>query len=326
MHSLSSPESAIARLFLYRGNGENLRPLDEEFYKNLSPCLKMAAKLPSWLRQEFVDTRAKELARRLRESGVNTVCQEAGCPNINGCFRQRKVTFLILGDTCSRSCRFCNVKKPADWFPGPGEDSAEPKRVSDCVRALGLDYVVITSVTRDDLADGGAAVFAQTVKLIRKIKAGIKIELLIPDFQGKASSLLSVLEAGPDVVGHNLETVPRLYPEVRPQADYRLSLAVLRKIKECAPQVTVKSSLMLGMGEAPAEVIAAMRDLRDCGCGILTLGQYLAPSARHYPVKEFIAPGKFSDYRGIGERLGFQAVLSAPTARSSYQAEELYNA
>ncbi len=283
----------------------------------------MTSCLPPWFRQDIPGRETKELARRLQSFGLNTVCQEAGCPNISACFQKKKITFLILGKSCSRNCRFCRVAKSEEGFLTQ-PDADEPGRIGKGVAELGLDYAVVTSVSRDDLADGGAPVFARTVAEIRKASPNTKIELLIPDFQGRQVSLLRVLEAGPEVVGHNLETVPRLYPEGRPQADYWISLGVLRRIKELAPRVISKSSLMLGMGEAPEEVVGAMRDLRGCNCDILTLGQYLAPSARHYPVREFISPEKFAEYAREGEAMGFSAVVSAPKARSSYRAEEVY--
>jgi len=288
-------------------------------------------KLPAWFRQEIPDETTQELAQLLTESCVHTVCQEARCPNINHCFKNKRFTFIILGDTCTRNCRFCAVTKSANKNLALDED--EPYRISQLAKSLDLDYVVITSVTRDDLVDGGAAIFAKTIELIHKINPvrnteysevesrisnGVKVEVLIPDFRGKIQSIESVLNAAPFVVAHNIETVKRLYPDLRPQADYELSLGILQKIKELKPQILAKSSLMLGLGETEKEVIVAMRDLRSNRCDILTLGQYLAPSPEHYPIKEFISIEQFERYRDIGLGLGFKSVLSGPLVRSSY--------
>jgi lipoic acid synthetase len=229
---------------------------------------------------------------------------------------------MILGDTCTRDCRFCAVAKSDN--SNLELDLQEPKRIAAAVRWLALSYVVITSVTRDDLADGGSGIFAQTIETIRMLDKRIKIEVLIPDFKGSTASLKCVVDAGPDVIAHNIETVSRLYQEVRPKAGYRLSLEVLNKIKEIGGKVITKSSLMLGLGEKEEEVLSVMQELRQSRCDILTLGQYLSPSKGHYPVKEFISKEKFARYREGGLALGFKAVLSGPLVRSSYQAEEVY--
>jgi lipoic acid synthetase len=279
-------------------------------------------RLPAWFRQEFADEATGELAQLLTESSVHTVCQEARCPNINHCFKNKRFTFLILGNTCTRSCRFCAVRKSANKNLALDED--EPYRISRLVERLDLDYVVITSVTRDDLVDGGAAIFVETIELIHKINEDIKVEVLIPDFRGKIKSIETVLNAAPFVVAHNIETIKRLYPDLRPQADYELSLGILRKLKELKPRIFTKSSLMLGLGETEEEVIAAMKDLRSNYCDILTLGQYLVPSPEHYPIKEFISIEQFKEYKDIGMALGFKAVLSGPLVRSSYQAERIF--
>ncbi|MFA5411248.1 MAG: lipoyl synthase [Candidatus Omnitrophota bacterium] len=283
----------------------------------------MKNRLPGWFRQEIPDAAALERARLLSISGIHTVCQEARCPNWGYCFKNRKVTFMILGDTCTRNCRFCAVaKSPAQkkLFLDPDE----PLRVADAVDKFGSDYVVITSVTRDDLADGGAEIFAKTIKLIQALNKGIKIEVLIPDFEGSALSLRQVLNASPDVVAHNIETVRRLCAELRPLAFYARSLELLRRIKEFNPRQITKSSLMLGLGEREEEILQTMKDLRDSRLDILTLGQYLAPTSAHYPVKEFISRETFRKYHDLGIDLGFKAVLSGPLARSSYEAEKLY--
>lgn len=278
--------------------------------------------LPQWLRQEIPDTITLKRARILSESTVHTVCQEARCPNLSYCFRHLKVTFMILGDVCSRNCRFCAVKKSSHG--SLNLDLGEPLRIAKVVKELGLDYVVITSVSRDDLDDGGSRIFAQTIDLIHKINRHIKVEVLIPDFQGETSSLKCVLDTGPCVVAHNIETVERLYKDLKPQANYRLSLEVLRNIKEIQPLSTTKSSLMLGLGETEAEIIETIKELKDNRCDILTLGQYLAPSPNHYPVKEFIHPEQFQRYMDLSLDLGFKSVLSGPLVRSSYKAEEVY--
>lgn len=282
----------------------------------------MINRLPSWFRQDVPDAKIFKTLSNLSGLKVNTVCQQAKCPNLTRCFKQDKLTFLILGNTCTRNCSFCNVDKAkgADL----AIDHEEPRRLSRTVDALGLKYVVLTSVTRDDLPDGGAGQFAKAIGSIRNAGSGIKVEVLIPDFSGSLTSLRQVLSAGPDVLAHNLETVRRLYPLIRPQADYGRSLELLSAVKDTCPDMPTKSSLMLGMGECRQEVEGAMRDLRDSRCDILTLGQYLAPSARHYPVKEFISPEKFREYEVLGRVLGFKAVLSGPLVRSSYQAEEVY--
>jgi len=263
--------------------------------------------------------------RLLSGLNINTVCNEAKCPNISHCFKNSKLTFMILGDTCTRSCRFCGVKKKSGTQePFLEIDLDEPKRIAAAIKEFGINYAVITSVTRDDLEDGGAGQFAEVIELIQEAVPGIKVEALIPDFRGEPSSLRRVLNAGPTVAAHNMETVSRLYAELRPEADYRLSLNLLSKIKELAPGINTKSSLMLGLGETRQEVIATMEDLRYNDCDILTLGQYLAPSVEHYPVKEFISIEQFQDYKRIGDSLGFKAVLSGPLVRSSYRAEEVY--
>lgn len=279
-------------------------------------------RLPFWFKQEIPEEVVLERLRCLKEASVHTICQEAGCPNLSFCFKNKSLTFLILGDACTRNCKFCRVDK-AGLGEGLGLDRDEPYRIADLARSMGLNYVVITSVTRDDLVDGGASVFAQTIELIRAIGKNIKIEVLIPDFKANAFSLKVVLDAGPEVIAHNIETVSRLYPGLRPLADYFLSLEVLNKIKKINPRVTTKSSMMLGLGETEKEVIEAMKDLRMSRCDILTLGQYLSPSPKHYPVKEFIAPEQFEEYKDRGLELGFKAVFCGPLVRSSYRAEEV---
>ncbi|MDO8662489.1 MAG: lipoyl synthase [Candidatus Omnitrophota bacterium] len=285
-------------------------------------------RLPSWFRQDLpnADTLRTKLA--ILELGLNTVCQEAICPNINACFAKKQAAFIILGEFCTRKCRFCNAGMVGIASPRQGgarndEEDDEAERIVEAVKTLGLSYVVITSVTRDDLEDGGASQFVKVIELLRNTDKDIKVEVLIPDFQGNLQSLEEVVKACPFVLAHNLETVKRLYSEVRPEADYQRSLDLLKKAKELSGGLITKSSLMLGLGENEEEVITALEDLRASGCAMVTLGQYLAPSSAHYPVKEFISPERFKRYYNIGIELGFKKVLSEPKARSSYCAEEL---
>lgn len=276
--------------------------------------------LPQWLKKRAPRQEAlQEIKGLLRSYSLHTVCEEARCPNMGECFKKRTATFLILGDKCSRNCQFCAIKKEA---PLP-LDSREPKNVAQAVKELELRYVVITSVTRDDLPDGGAEQFAQTIREIRGANGGkIRVEVLIPDFKGSPLSLKKVIEAKPDVLNHNLETVSHLYPQVRPQADYERSLKLLKRSKEFNPSIYTKSGLMVGLGESRAEVIETMEDLREIECNILTIGQYLRPSSQHLAVKEFITPAKFKEYEEIGQSLGFFYIASSPFVRSSYQAEQ----
>lgn len=333
---------------------------------------------PEWLRTPVRGGKNLTTVKRvLKELHLHTVCTAANCPNRMECFSNRTATFMILGDVCTRNCRFCNVStgRPLEV------EEDEPERIARAVVSLGLKHVVITSVTRDDLPDGGAAHFAATVRAVRRavqavrpsvnsVKApdennapgafrasgapgavrsvqgdeavqaaqasqrddarpenfthpGITIELLIPDLQGDIGALRTVLDSKPDILNHNVETIPRLYPEVRPQADYRQSLEVLRRTKELDPSRYTKSGLMVGLGEKPEEIEKVMDDLREVGCDFLTIGQYLAPSASHYPVAEYVHPDQFEEYRRIGYRKGFSFVASAPLVRSSYRAAEM---
>jgi lipoic acid synthetase len=274
---------------------------------------------PDWLRIKVQSGgNLADVEAMLRRLSLHTVCEEANCPNRMECFGRRTSTFMILGGRCTRNCTFCNVQKGA---PEP-VDALEPRHAAEAVRELGLKHVVVTSVTRDDLPDGGAGHFAQTIREIRTIAPGTTIEVLIPDFQGRLPALEAVLEAGPDVLNHNVETVPRLYPEVRPMADYARSLELLRRAKAHGkPGMHTKSGMMLGLGETKEEVLQSMRDLREAGCDFLTLGQYLAPSKAHHPVVEYVHPDVFGEYKVLGEEMGFGFVASAPLVRSSYMAE-----
>ncbi len=279
----------------------------------------MRQRLPNWFRVPLPPGaeggRVKRLLGRL---GLHTVCEGAKCPNRSACWHDSAAAFLILGDACTRDCRFCAI--PHDAHPAP-PDPGEPARLAEAAAAMGLRHVVVTSVTRDDLPDGGAAHFASAIREIRARLPGATVEVLIPDFQGDSEALDLVLAAKPDILNHNLETVERLQPSVRPQADYRRSLSVLRHAAGAGARA--KSGLMLGMGETEPEVSAALRDLRAAGVSLLTLGQYLAPSAAHHPVARFVPPAEFGRWRDGALALGFASVASAPQVRSSYHAEEL---
>jgi lipoic acid synthetase len=280
-------------------------------------------KLPAWFKQELPGNQSFSVARLFSDNRINTVCREAKCPNTSRCFRDKQATFLILGKNCTRNCKFCQISNPGAEEPSLSIDAEEPSRIARAVKTLGLKYVVITSVTRDDISDGGASIFANTLKSIRRINKDIKIEVLIPDFKGRETSLKCILGAKPFIIAHNIETVSRLYPALRPESDYRLCLKVLRTLKELSLEVITKSSIMLGLGEGELEVYEALKDLRKVYCDILTLGQYLKPTPKHYSIKEFVSLEQFSKYKGIALDLGFKAVLSEPLARSSYKAEEV---
>ncbi len=263
-------------------------------------------------------SKVNEVKKILRRARLNTVCEESRCPNISECFGNRTATFMILGDRCTRGCTFCNVKRK---FPLP-PDEDEPLRLLEAVKALGLKYVVITSVTRDDLPDGGAGQFARCVRLLKEKISGIKVEVLIPDFRGDERSLRLVLEAHPDVLNHNVETVPRLYPRVRIGSKYERSLKVLEMSKRIAPHIPTKSALILGFGESMEEVVEVMKDLRSVGCDFLTVGQYYAPSLKHHPVVKYYTSEEFKKIERIAYELGFKFVASGPNVRSSYRAFE----
>jgi lipoic acid synthetase len=276
-------------------------------------------KRPEWLRVKTSwGENYRSLKSLLADSNLHTVCQEANCPNINYCFGSKTATFLILGTICTRGCRFCNVEK---GIPLP-VDKDEPRRVAVAVKELGLKYVVITSVTRDDLPDGGASVFAQTIQEIRSLIPNCKIEVLIPDFSGSFEFLKTVLDTKPDVLNHNLETVKKLYPEARKGADYQRSLNLLCVTKNYNRNQITKSGIMIGLGETREEIIGLMKDLRNVNCDLLTIGQYLSPSKQHLPVLKYYHPDEFADLKSIGERMGFLHVESGPLVRSSYQAHK----
>ncbi len=272
-------------------------------------------RLPPWFKIRLTASDRQSVVRGLiRDNKLHTVCRSAGCPNQTECWNAGTATFMILGDICTRGCRFCNVHQGVP----EGLDTDEPNRVADAVSMLKLNYVVITSVTRDDLPDGGASMFAETITAIRSKMHDCRVEVLIPDFQGSEASLKSVLEAKPDVLNHNLETVPSLYPRVRPQAGYRRSLEVLSRA--ATHGAVAKTGLMLGLGEGIDEVLAVMNDVRQIGCSVLTLGQYLQPGRRHLPVEKYYHPDEFAELRGRALAMGFRHVVAGPLVRSSYHA------
>lgn len=276
---------------------------------------------PPWLRRKLPSGPNYEKIRQLvQENHLATVCQEAMCPNQFECYGKGTATFMILGDHCTRNCRFCAVQHGQ---LGPPEND-EPTRVAQAVKTMGLRYAVITSVTRDDMPDGGAGHFARTIEAIRKVSPDTLIEVLIPDLQGNWDALNTIIEAGPDVLNHNLETVKRLYPTVRPQAVYQRSLDLLRQVKKRQATMITKSGMMVGLGETTEELQIAFADLVHAQCDILTLGQYLQPSKTHLTVEHYLPPEQFDILKKQALHLGFASVASAPFVRSSYQAEELY--
>lgn len=284
------------------------------------PILNPGPRLPEWLRKPVRNVEADhELKRMLRTRGLHTVCEEARCPNRNDCFARGAATFMILGDVCSRSCGFCSVKTGR----GASMESLidEPEEVAEAAAQLNLSYVVITSVNRDELPDGGAEHFANTIQAVRRRLPRARIEVLTPDFKGNRQALHTVLDAAPDTFNHNVETVPRLYQKVRPQADYRQSLDVLREARRKAPGTLTKSGFMVGFGERRDEVKRLLEDLRAHAVDVVTIGQYLQPTRVHLPVEEYVHPDVFNEYKEFGEHLGFRAVFSGPLVRSSFMAE-----
>lgn len=281
------------------------------------PVSSAGTRRPPWLKVRIPGGgNYAQVRALLRDLRLHTVCESAHCPNVAECWNQRTATFMILGDVCTRNCRFCAVSGGA---PAP-VDEGEPVRVAEAVARLELRYAVVTSVTRDDLPDGGAGQFAATLREIRRRRPGCRVEVLIPDFQGGDRALQTVLTEQPVVLNHNVETVARLYPRVRPQAEYRRSLRVLERVKELTPHVASKSGLMVGLGETETEVRQTLVDLRDVGCDLVTLGQYLRPSRNHLPVARYYSPEDFARLSRLAEGLGFAHVESGPLVRSSYHA------
>ncbi|MBE9030672.1 lipoyl synthase [filamentous cyanobacterium LEGE 11480] len=276
---------------------------------------------PDWLRVKAPQwERVGSVKDVLRDLSLNTVCEEASCPNIGECFSAGTATFLIMGPACTRACPYCDIdfeKKPVALDP------TEPDRLAEAVRRMNLNHVVITSVNRDDLPDGGASQFVQCIEKTRKLSPNTTIEVLIPDLCGNWDALTTILAADPEVMNHNTETVPRLYKRTRPQGDYQRSLEVLKRSRAIAPWVYTKTGIMVGLGETDAEMRQVMRDLREVDCDIITIGQYLQPTQKHLGVKEFVTPAQFDAWREYGESLGFLQVVSSPLTRSSYHAEEV---
>lgn len=277
--------------------------------------------MPPWIKSnELWSEQTNSVRKLLKDLKLHTVCLEARCPNLGECYSSGTATFLILGNICTRNCRFCAVEH------GIPEklDPEEPARVAKAVSILGLKFAVLTSVTRDDLPDGGAEHYAQTIKAIKKEVPGCYVEVLVPDFQGKEKALIKVLESSPEVFAHNVETVPRLYSKVRPKANYERSLTVLKRAKSIAPQVVIKSGFMVGLGEKRHEIQALLQDLRENGCEIVTIGQYLRPRLDLLPVSKYYTPEEFSEFKEEARKLGFTQVESGPLVRSSYHAEKLF--
>lgn len=277
----------------------------------------MPRRHPDWVRVRAPGSpNYLRLKKLLRERSLHTVCEEARCPNIGECWAHSTATFLILGDICTRGCRFCAIGKGKPALLDP----EEPRNVGLMVKEMGLEHIVVTSVNRDDLPDGGAAHFARTVFWIKALSPAIRVEVLIPDFKGDLEAVATVMRSGIDILNHNIETVPRLYKKVRPGALYQRSLGILKAAKEMKGEILTKSGLMLGVGESLDEVTATLRDLREVDCDIVTVGQYLQPSTDQLPVERYVTPAEFAEIKSIAERLGFRHVESSPLVRSSYHA------
>lgn len=289
--------------------------------KELSQATFVEKRLPPWLRRPVPHgDEVRKVQGIIRRWGLHTICESGSCPNRQECFSQGRVTFMILGDICTRNCTFCGVKTGRPLPPDPDE----LERLCAAVKELGLKYVVITSVTRDDLPDGGAEQFAQAIETLHRHNLNIGVEVLITDFLGSPSALEKVMAAQPTVLNHNVETVPRLYSEVRPQANYHRSLEVLKRAKLLNRNLLTKSGLILGMGEREDEITAVMKDLREVDCDLITLGQYLRPSLRHHEVTRYVTPEEFEQYKLIGQEMGFLGVASGPLVRSSFGAEDMW--
>lgn len=278
----------------------------------------MRKRLPEWLKVNYNEEAVNEISGIMAKLKLNTVCKEAACPNLGECFKKNTATFMILGSVCTRNCKFCNVSNGN----ARAVDPEEPANLAEAVKELGLGHVVITSVTRDDLPDGGALHFAKTIEAVRELNPHTTIEVLIPDLGGIHENLDIVINANPNVINHNIETVKHLYDEVRPQADYNRSLNVLKYVKEKAPYVITKTGIMVGLGETDEEVYEVMDDCLDIDCDVFTIGQYLRPSEEHIEIKEYVTPEKFKEYKIVGQEKGFKYIASSPLVRSSYKAEE----
>lgn len=293
-----------------------LNPDDSQIHDT---TIQKQMRLPHWVKSKHT-ANMHQAKRVLRSYGVSTVCEEARCPNIAGCFSKPAAAFMILGSICTRKCGFCSV---ASGYPKP-VDSHEPEKIAGAVKKMGLQYAVITSVTRDDLRNGGAEHFARTVHALHTSLSSVRIEVLTPDFRGSTESLSIVLDSHPDVFNHNIETVPRLYGHIRPHADYRRSLKLLDFAKNTSPGIHTKSGIILGFGEKWHEVVDSLSDLRNAGCSIITIGQYLRPSKQNVPVVEYVRPEIFEELQTTALEMGFRHVASGPLVRSSMNAEEMY--
>ncbi|HEY69861.1 MAG TPA: lipoyl synthase [Anaerolineae bacterium] len=287
--------------------------------KPLTPTENKPRRRPPWIKVRAPSGETyKQLQMLMRSKALHTVCEEAHCPNMGECWGNGTATFLMMGEICTRSCRFCDVTtgrpKPLDWL--------EPERVARAVQSMGLRHAVITSVNRDERPDGGAPIFAMVIRRIRELQPGCSVEVLIPDFKGSKQALKIVMDARPEILNHNVETVPRLFRKVQPQDRYAWAQATLRNAKQLDPEVLTKSGIMLGLGETIEEVKDGMRDLRDWGVDILTIGQYLQPSKAHLPIERYYPPETFDDLREYGTGIGFRWVESGPLVRSSYHAEQ----
>ena len=276
---------------------------------------------PKWLTSKKIGaSKAQEIKKLLREYNLHTVCESAKCPNLGECFEKGTATFMILGNICTRNCTFCAVEKSSEKLLLP--DSEEPRSIAELSKKLGLKHIVITTVTRDDLPDGGASQFIEVIKKIKEIcEKNISIEVLISDFNGDLKQVIKVVDAAPDILNHNIETIPRLYPAVRPKADFERSISVLQTARKSNRNILTKSGFMVGLGETEKEVLVLLEELRKADVDIVTIGQYMQPSKDHFPVNEYIHPEVFDYYKNEGEKIGFKIVESAPLVRSSYHAE-----
>ena len=284
------------------------------------PTSNLQTRKPPWLKVRFPSgERYQHLKSLMREENLNTICEDAHCPNIGECWNAGTATFMILGDVSTRTCGFCAVMTGRPH----ALDLMEPARIAQTVRTLGLDYVVITSVNRDDLESGGAEIFAACIHAIRRDEPAVRVEVLIPDFKGNWDALATVVDARPFVLNHNVETIPRLYRRVRPQAIYERSLELIRRAKEAAPEMLTKSGFMVGLGETQDELFQLMRDLRDHRCDVVTIGQYLRPSPDHLPIDRYYDPSEYQAFREYGRTLGFHHIEAGPLVRSSYHARDV---
>ena len=280
-------------------------------------------RLPEWFKvQAPTSSNFNDLKSKITGAKLNTVCEEAACPNIGECWDSGTATFMILGDVCTRACRYCNVKtgRPTEF------DLFEPTRVATTVKEMNLSYAVITSVDRDDLVDGGSGAFAMTIKQIKKFNKNTKVEVLIPDFNGNTSALQTVLASEPDVINHNIESCRRVFRTVRPRGDYDQSIELLKRVKDSNYDIPTKSGMMVGLGETEQEIIETMKDLRSVDCDLITIGQYLRPSKKHIKIEKFYHPKEFNKFKEIGLELGFKHVASGPLVRSSYHADQQHKA